>query len=52
MFNCKNIEEIKSRKCLIEELGLKRIGFEPYYNYYKDNNKIVIRVEAPGNCDL
>ena len=53
--NClilKNIDEIKLRKCLIDELGLKRTGFEPYYNYYKENNKIVIRVEAPGNCDL
>ena len=51
----KNIEEIKLKKCLIDELGfsnLKGNGFEPNYNYYKDNNKIIIRVEAPGNCTL
>ena len=51
----KDIEEIKLKKCLIDELGfsnLKGNGFEPNYNYYKDNNKIIIRVEAPGNCTL
>ena len=56
--NClilKNIEEIQLKKCLIDELGfsnLKGSGFEPNYNYYKDGNKIVIRVEVPGNCSL
>ena len=58
--NClilKNIQEIKLKKCLIDKLGfsnLKGSGFEPNYNYYKDKdgNKIVIRVEAPGNCTL
>ena len=24
----------------------------PVYNYYKKENKIIVRVEAPGNCSL
>ena len=43
------------KKCLIDELGfsnLKANGFEPTYNYYKKDDKIIIRVEAPGNCSL
>ena len=59
--NSKNIikvlkpERIILKKCLIDELGfsnLKANGFEPYYNYYKNNNQIIVRVEAPGNCDI
>ena len=43
------------KKCLIDELGfsnLKGNGFEPTYNCYKKDNKIIIRVEVSGNKDL
>ena len=26
--------------------------FEPKYNYYKTNNQIIIKIEAPGNCSI
>ena len=52
----KNKNEIILKKCLIDELGFsnfKANGFEPKYNIYnKDKNKIIVRVEIPGNCDL
>ncbi len=44
-------KEIKLKKCLIDELGfsnLKGNGFEPNYNYYRKNNQIIVKVEAPG----
>ena len=49
--------EITLKKCLIDELGfsnLKANGFEPTYNFYKHKteNKIVIKVELPGNCEI
>ena len=50
-----NPKEIILKKCLIDELGfsnLKANGFEPTYNYYKKDNTIIVRVEAPGNCKL
>ena len=57
--NCiklKKPEKIILKRCLIDELGfsnLKANGFEPNYNYYKkDNNKLIVRVEAPGNCTI
>ena len=51
----KNIKNIKLKKCLIDELGfsnLKTNGFNPVYNYYKKDDKIIIRVEAPGNSSI
>ena len=39
------------KKCLIDELGfsnLKGNGFDPSYNYYKENDKIIIKIESPG----
>jgi len=52
-----NKKEITLKKCLIDELGfsnLKGNGFEPTYNFYKHQteNKIIIRVEAPGNSQI
>ena len=43
------------KKCLIDELGfsiLRTNGFMPVYNYYKKDDLIIVRVEAPGNCNL
>ena len=51
----KNEEEITLKKCLIDELGfsnLKSNGFEPKYNIYKKDKKVIIRVEVPGNEDI
>ena len=49
------INNVTLKKCLIDELGfsnLKANGFEPFYNYYKKDDKLVIRVEAPGNSSI
>ena len=51
----KNVKNIKLKKCLIDELGfsnLKTNSFEPNYNCYKKEDKIIIRVEVPGNCSI
>ena len=43
------------KKCLIDELGFSNLrtnGFMPVYNYYKKDDSIIVRVEAPGNCSL
>ena len=48
----KDINEIILKKCLTDELGfsnLKANGFEPTYNLFKKENKIIIRLELPGN---
>ena len=48
-------ENITLKRCLIDELGfsnLKGTGFEPVYNYYKKGDKIILRVEAPGNSKI
>ena len=48
-------KDITLKKCLIDELGfsnLKSNGFEPAYNYYKKDNKIIVKVEMPGNCEV
>ena len=50
-----NPKEIKLRRCYIDELGFSNLranGFEPYYNYYRKGNEIIVRVEAPGNCEI
>ena len=52
LIKLKDENEIILKKCLIDELGfsnLKANGFEPTYNIYKKDNKIKVRVEAPGN---
>ena len=51
----KTPQTIILKKCLIDELGfsnLRRNGFEPDYNYYKENDKVVVKVEVPGNSDI
>ena len=43
------------KKCLIDELvfySLRVNGFEPTYNYYFKDDKIHVRIEAPGNCKI
>ena len=51
----KKENEIVLKKCLIEELGFSNFEvkrFEPKFNMFEKGNKIIIRVEAPGNCNL
>ena len=51
----KTPQQIKLKKCLIDELGfsnLKGNGFQPNYNYFKKDNKIIVRVESPGNSTI
>jgi len=48
-------KDIILKKCFIEELGfsnLKSNGYEPNYNYYKKDDKIIVRVEVPGNSRI
>ena len=48
-------KKIVLKSCLIDELGFSNFkgnGFEPKYNYFKKDDKIIIRVEVPGNCNF
>ena len=48
-------KEIKLKTYLIDEFGfsnLKGDGFEPNYNYYRKENQIIVKVEAPGVCNI
>ena len=49
--NCS--QDIKLRECFIDELGFSNVKtnkFEPLYNYYRKDDKIIIKIEGPGNC--
>ena len=57
LIKLKNESEIILKKCLIDELGFsnfKANGFEPKYNIFRDkeNTKIIVRVEIPGNSHI
>ena len=55
LIKLKDVKEITLKRCFIDELGfsnLKPNGFEPKYNIFSKDNKLIIRVEIPGNCDL
>ena len=55
LIKLKNESEIKLKRCLIDEIGLsnfKANGFEPVYNIFKKDNKLIVRVETPGNCKI
>ena len=55
LIRLKDKKEIILKKCLIDEVGFsnpKPNSFEPKYNIFNKDNKIIIRVEAPGNCKL
>ena len=48
-------ENIILKRCLVNELGISKLkanGYEPTFNYYKKGNQIIVRIEAPGNCDF
>ena len=47
----KSEKDFSLKKCLIDELGfsnLKGNGFDPSYNYYKEKDQIIIKIESPG----
>ena len=51
----KNHNKITLKKCLVDELGLSNLKsneFEPKYNYYRKGDKIIIKIESPGNVGL
>ena len=51
MIKLNSDKEIILKKCLIDELGFsnfKANSFEPTYNIYKKEDKIIVRVEVPG----
>ena len=55
LIKLKGDNEIILKKCLIDELGFsnfKANGFEPKYNIFCKDDKIIVRVEAPGNCTI
>ena len=43
------------KKCFIDELGfssLKANGYEPTFSYFKKDNKIILKIEVPGNYSI
>ena len=55
LIKLKNEKDIILKQCFIDELGfsnLKPNGFEPKYNIFKEDNKIIVRVEVPGHSDI
>ena len=55
LIKLKNDKEIILKQCFIDILGfsnLKLNGFEPKYNIFKEDNKIIVRVEVPGHSSI
>ena len=55
LIKLKNEKKIILKQCFIDELGfsnLKSNGFEPKYNIFKENDKIIVRVEIPGHSTI
>ena len=51
----KDKQEIALKRCLIDEFvlwKLKNNGFEPKYNCYIKEKKLIVKVEVPGNCSI
>ena len=47
--------DIILKRCFIDELGfsnLRSSGFNPYYNCYRKDDIIIVKIEAPGNISL
>ena len=50
----KTQKNIVLKRCYIDELGFSNLsnhGFNPNYNYFEKNNKLMIRIEVPGNIE-
>ena len=55
IFKLKEKREIILKKCYIDELGFSNLrsnGFNPQYNYFERDNKIIVRIEVPGNSKI
>ena len=55
LIKLKNPKELILKKCYIDELGLQNIranGYEPNYSHYRTHDQIIVKIEAPGKCDL
>ena len=51
----KHPKDLTLKKLFIDELGFSFMcanKFEPKYNFYKTENQIIIKIEAPGNCSI
>ena len=47
--------DIVLKRCYVDELGFSNLrsnGFNPCYNVYKSENKIILKFETPGNISL
>ena len=47
-------KQIKLKRCLIDEIGFSNFlsnGFEPKYEYYITDDKLIIEVEMPGDYE-
>lgn len=50
-----NPKIVTLKSCSINELGISNLvsnGFEPAYNVYKKDNKIIVRIESGGNTKI
>ena len=48
----KEEKDLRLKRCFIDEIGIQKLkgsDFEPHYNFFKNNDKLEIRVELPGN---
>ena len=55
LIKLKNEKEIILKKFLFDEIKFnfsEKNDFVPKYNVYTKDNKIIIKVEVPGNCDI
>jgi len=55
LIKLKNEKKIILKQCFINELGfsnLKSNGFEPKFNLFQEEDKIIVRVEVPGHCEI
>ena len=55
MIKLKKPKKFTLKKLFLDELGftnLRANGFEPNYNYYRTKNHIIIKIEAPGQCEI
>ena len=44
-----NLSTMELKRCLIDELGSLKKGFETLYNYYIKDEKLIIRIEITEN---
>ena len=50
-----NTNNLILKKCIIDELGFSNLRsneFEPKYNCYKKDDKLIVKIECPGNFAL